>query len=174
MLRRLIWAIAGLLVIVIFGSYLLPSQAKVARSIEIAAPPAKVFDLLNGYKRYNEWSPWYERDPQAKYTLAGPETGKGARMSWSSTKDDVGSGSQEIVESVPGKLVRTKLDFGDMGTAIAGFQLEPAGTGTRVTWDFTSELGNNPMMRWMGLMFDRWIGADYEKGLANLKKVAEK
>ena len=52
--------------------------------------------------------------------------------------------------------------------------LEPAGSGTRVTWGFTSNLGSNPVMRWMGLMFDRWIGPDYEQGLANLKKVAEK
>ena len=28
--------------------------------------------------------------------------------------------------------------------------------------------------RWMGLMFDRWIGADYVKGLAKLKALAEK
>jgi hypothetical protein len=32
----------------------------------------------------------------------------------------------------------------------------------------------NPMARWMGLMFDRWIGADYEAGLAKLKQVAER
>ena len=34
--------------------------------------------------------------------------------------------------------------------------------------------GNNPMMRWMGLMFDKWVGADYETGLASLKELAEK
>jgi hypothetical protein len=30
------------------------------------------------------------------------------------------------------------------------------------------------MMRWMGLMFDRWSGADYEDGLARLARQVEK
>ncbi len=173
MIRRFVIALAVLAAGFVGGSQLLPRVAAVSRSIEIAAPPAKVFALLNGYRRFNEWSPWAGRDPAAKYTYAGPDSGKGARMSWTSEKDDVGSGSQEIVEAIAGKLVRTRLDFADMGTADAAFTLEPAGSGTRLTWGFSTDLGSNPMQRWMGLMFDRWIGADYEAGLAKLKTVAE-
>jgi hypothetical protein len=154
------------------GSYLLPSEASISRSIEIAAPPAKIFPLVNGFKRQAEWPPWLEMDPQTKLSLSGPETGQGARMSWSSEK--LGSGSQEIVEMVQDKLVRTKLDFGHMGQADASFQLEPAGSGTKVTWGFSSDLGGNPRMRWMGLYIGRQVGADYEKGLAKIKAVAEK
>ena len=173
MIRRLAIALAVIAAIFLGGGLLLPREATVSRSTVIAAPPQKVFDLVNGYKRFHEWSPWQLRDPQAKYSLSGPATGKGARMSWSSEKDDVGSGTQEIVESVPGRLVRVKLDFADMDGGEASFTLEPAGGGTRVTWGFTTDLGSNPMQRWMGLMLDRWIGADYEKGLAKLKTVAE-
>ena len=35
------------------------------------------------------------------------------------------------------------------------------------------DLGNNPIARYVGLMFDKWIGGDYEKGLARLKQVME-
>jgi hypothetical protein len=35
------------------------------------------------------------------------------------------------------------------------------------------KLGRNPVVRLMGFMFDKWIGADYERGLENLKKVGE-
>jgi hypothetical protein len=42
-----------------------------------------------------------------------------------------------------------------------------------VTWGFDCDLGTNPIMRYVGLMFDQWIGADYEKGLAKLKEVME-
>jgi effector-binding domain-containing protein len=31
----------------------------------------------------------------------------------------------------------------------------------------------NPVMRYMGLMFDTWVGKDYEEGLANLKQIVE-
>ena len=59
-----------------------------------------------------------------------------------------------------------------MGRAIASWDLVPSETGTRATWGFRSDLKGIPA-KWFGLMFDRWIGPDYEKGLAKLKTVAE-
>ncbi len=94
-------------------------------------------------------------------------------MVWTSDEPKVGSGSQEIVESVPDALVVTALDFGDMGTADARFVLEPTAAGTRLTWGFVTDTGYNPVMRWMGLKLDDWVGADYEAGLARLKALAE-
>jgi len=96
-------------------------------------------------------------------------------MSWSSEKPDVGQGSQEIIESVPESLVRTRLDFGEMGDANAFFELEARGEDkTHLVWGFKSDLGMNPVSRYFGLMFERWIGPDYEQGLAKLKSIAEK
>ena len=45
--------------------------------------------------------------------------------------------------------------------------------GTDVIWSFRSSLGN-PLERWMGLLYDKWIGPDYEKGLIKLKALVEK
>ena len=59
-----------------------------------------------------------------------------------------------------------------MGNATATWDLEPIATGTKVTWGFHTEL-DSIVKRWFGLMFDRWIGADYEKGLQRLKAAAE-
>ena len=92
-------------------------------------------------------------------------------MAWSS--DEFESGTQEIVESQPNSFVKVKLDFGDMGTANASYQLRPDGAGTKVVWIFETDTGNNPVKRWMGLMFDRWVGKDYEMGLEKLKEVVE-
>ena len=77
------------------------------------------------------------------------------------------------LESEENSFVRVSLDFGDMGNGNASFQLKPSGAGTRVIWEFNTDVGNNPLRRWMGLMFDRWIGKDYEEGLERLKKVVE-
>ena len=170
---RLLLGISLLVMLLVVVAFSLPQQITVARSMVINAPEADVFAYLNNYRRFNEWSPWAARDPEAKYVFSGPEEGKGARMEWSSDNPEVGSGAQEIVESQPGALVRVSLDFGDMGKGGATFQLEPSGAGTRVIWAFNTDVGNNPMRRWMGLMFDRWIGADYEEGLERLKKVVE-
>ena len=45
--------------------------------------------------------------------------------------------------------------------------------GTHVTWSFDSEFGLNLVGRYFGLMLDGIVGPDYEKGLQNLKTMAE-
>ena len=176
MLRWLVRLVVLAAIVVVGGAYLLPASAKFQRTATIAAPPAKIYAVISNYKRFNEWSPWFERDPAAKYSFSGAESGVGAKMAWDSAKSDVGKGTQEIVAAVPDKSLDVKMDFGAMGVSNADFMLEPAADGksTKVTWGFATELGMNPISRWMGLVMDRMVGPDYEKGLAKLKAVAEK
>ncbi|MCY4178887.1 MAG: SRPBCC family protein [Litoreibacter sp.] len=79
----------------------------------------------------------------------------------------------EVIESVPNESVKNALDFGDMGTAIADYKLVEEGGITTVTWGLTADMGAGPIGRWMGLMMDDWVGADYERGLSNLKALVE-
>lgn len=173
LLKWLFYLVVTVAVIVVAGSFLLPSEAAVTRSTEIAAPPEKVFAIVGDLRRFQEFSPWSDLDPNMKYTFEGPESGVGQKMSWASDKADVGSGSQTITEYDPPRHVGLALDFGPMGKPVATWDIEPSGTGTRATWSFRAKL-DGIAARWFGLMFDRWIGADYEKGLAKLKAVAEK
>jgi ribosome-associated toxin RatA of RatAB toxin-antitoxin module len=172
-LRKVLYGLAIVLVALVGIAFFLPRQVHVERSISMRAPAATVFDLVNGFQRFNEYSPWYEHDPKAQYTFEGPASGVGARMSWHSEQANVGSGSQEIVRSEPLSLVHSKLDFGADGTAMAIWTIEPEEDGSRVTWAFETDLGMNPIARYMGLAIGRFVGTDYEKGLANLKRVAE-
>ena len=95
-------------------------------------------------------------------------------MSWRSEHPNVGNGAQEIVEIQPGTMVKTKLTFEGFDTpSYATFTLEPADSGTRVTWSFDANM-DTMLGRYMGLMMDKWVGADYESGLARLKELAEK
>ncbi len=173
-LGKLVLYLAALIVILALAAFLLPREVTVSRSIAIKAPPAKIFPLVNDLRKQQSWSPWARKDPDMKVSYSGSASGKGQKMSWQSDKKDVGSGSQEIVESVADKRIETKLDFGEQGTAVAGFDFAPEGDATNVTWRFKTDVGNNPMMRWMGLMFDSWVGTEYEKGLQNLKAEVEK
>jgi carbon monoxide dehydrogenase subunit G len=172
-LKFLVGLIAALVVLIVGGGYLLPGEAVVQRRITIEAPPEKVFAIVGNMKRFNEWSPWAELDPNTKYTFEGPETGVGQKMSWTSANPNVGSGSQTITAFEENKRTATELDLGGMGKAQASMELSPSGMGTAVTWGFRTTL-NGLMERWFGLMFDKWIGADYERGLTKLKAVAEK
>ena len=172
-IKSLLIGLAALIALLIAIALFLPSAAHVERSASIAAPPAAVFDIVNSLKRFNEWSPWYEIDPSARFTYSGPEKGVGARVEWSSTSPELGAGTQEIVESVPAERVRTQLDFADDGEAHANLTLVPEGPGTRVTWSFDMQFGYNLPGRYIGLWLDRVLGPYYEKGLTNLRVIAE-
>lgn len=173
MFRRILLGLLIAVVAMTALAYLFPRMVTVERSAEIAAPPGKVFGILNSYQRYQEWSPWAVLDPKARYELAGPAAGTGAKMSWSGNSA-IGSGTQEIIESVPDRLVTTRINFDGMGPSTAGFRLEPAGAGTRITWDLVTDTGYNPIGRWMSPLMDGWVGPDFEKGLVRLKALAEK
>ena len=155
------------------GGFLLPAECHVERETVIDATPEEVFAFLIDHREFNRWSPWAERDPNTKYEYSGPTSGVGAKAAWSSEDPNVGSGASELVEVVPYEKVRMHLDFGDQGTATAYYTLTPKDGGTHIVWAFDTNFGNNLIARYMGLMFDDWVGGEYEKGLANLKKLAE-
>jgi len=173
LLKGLFYAVLALLAAVLVIGLFLPKSAHVERSITTAASPATVYGIVSGFKRFNEWSPWFDLDPQARYTYSGPESGVGAKMAWASDKPDVGSGSQEITAVEPGRSVTTKLDFGSQGISTSTLTITPEGRGSRVVWAFDADFTGNFPGRYFGLMFDRFIGKDYEKGLARLKALAE-
>lgn len=172
MLKKIVVGLVVVLALIVAVAYVLPSSGHVERSIAIQRPPSLVYGLVNGYARFDEWSPWADLDPTMEARVSGPRSGVGAKYEWRGN-DAVGTGVQTIRESVPYERVATDLVFGD-GPAKAAFLLASESGGTRVTWTLDMEFGGNPLRRWFGLLLDRMVGADYDKGLAKLKAVAER
>jgi uncharacterized protein YndB with AHSA1/START domain len=151
-----------------------PSEFRITRSAVIAADPATVFAQVNDVRRFQDWSPWAKRDPQAKMTFEGPSAGNGAAFSWSGNRG-VGHGTMTVTESQPNERVQFRLDFLKpmKATNTAEFTFEPTAEGTRVTW---SMYGNSEFMcKAIGMFMnmDKTIGGDFEKGLAELTRIAE-
>lgn len=152
--------------------FFLPQRATVSRSVDIECPPAVVFTVLNGFRHFPQWSPWAALDPQMQTAVEGPVQGVGARYRWSSEQGAVGNGSLEIVESVPYTRIAMRLDFaGDIQQS--RYVLAPQGRGTRLTWEFEADFSDDFFSRYFGLLLDRLVGADYERGLAALKAHVE-
>lgn len=170
---NIILTLLVVIVVIVAAAYLLPKHVIVQRTVSIAAPPGTIFPWLNSLKRAGEWSPWMDRDPDMKVTYEGPEEGVGAKMAWTSDKKDVGMGRQEITVCRPNEHVASALDFGPRGTAKAWFDLVSDGEGTKLTWALDADMGMSPIGRYMGLMMDRMVGKDYEKGLSRIKALAE-
>ncbi len=179
MLKKLLIGLAVVAALFFGVGLFLPSKHAVERSINIERPAATVFTLLNSYHAFNEWSPWAELDPNATYVRSGPESGVGARLSWSGDPRLVGTGWQEITASLPYERIESRLDFGPQGAAESYFDLQPGPDGVRVSWGFQTDvtagqgLLGSVMGRYFGLFLDRWVGADYERGLEQLKAYAE-
>lgn len=145
---------------------------EMSRSTTVAAPPERVHALLDDFRQWQRWSPWEGLDPDLRRTFTGPERGVGSHYEWSGNKK-AGQGSMEIIESTP-STVAVDLRFLKPfeATNITRFDLTPAGGGTDVVWTMTGERG--AMMGLMGkLFFDKAIGKDFDKGLAQLKAAAE-
>jgi uncharacterized protein YndB with AHSA1/START domain len=176
MLKRIVLVL--LIAFLAFAAYvpMMPSQFSVARSAVIDAPPQAVFKQVNDFKKWEAWSPWAKRDPNAKIAFHGPPSGRGANFTWDGN-DEVGKGSMTIEESIQPKTIEIELSFERPfpGTSEVGFEFEPVADGTKVTWTISGEQSyiERAFCLLMRLDMDEMIGKDYERGLANLKEVVE-
>ena len=171
-MMRLILGLGVLVLILSAVALGLPAHVTAARSIVINAPEYAVFPYVNNLRRYQEWSPWADRDPDIKMTYSGPQEGSGAAVEWESKLPSVGTGSVQITSSTPSSSVDLNADVNGLeGTS--RFVLSPAGAGSKVTWSFSFDTGSSPIKRWKGLMLDGLIGAEYRKGLEKLKQKVE-
>jgi hypothetical protein len=162
-------ALAGILGAVALG---LPPHVTVARSVVINAPESAIFPYLNNLHRFGSWSPWSARDPKLAVSYGGPESGQGARVTWTSKKPSVGSGSMEISETQPNRRIDLAVNFNGLeGTS--SYDIVPSGSGSKVIWSFGYDSGSSPLKRWKGLMLDGFVGAEYRTGLDRLKETVE-
>ena len=167
-------AVVGALALLIVGvGFFLPSSFEVKRSIDIAAPPAKVYDLVADPRLWGKWSAWSRRDPKMDVAFSGPPFGQGAKWSWKSKSEGVGS--MEFVKVEPNRRIEYALAFPEFNMKSGGvWTFDPAGNGTRVTWTNAGDVGGNPLKHYLAVFMDRMVGPDFEQGLANLKGLAEK
>ncbi|MGB9140593.1 MAG: SRPBCC family protein, partial [Aestuariivirga sp.] len=59
-----------------------PDDFTVSRSMDIAAPPEKIFAILNDFAAWPSWSPYEKLDPTMQRTLSNITQGKEATYAW--------------------------------------------------------------------------------------------
>lgn len=168
-LKILILVILVLVVLVGVGSLFLPSQVHVERSKVIDAPKNTLFNVVLDLHTWTAWDPWSQIDENMVTTYEGNRNGVGMVRKWTSENKNVGTGSMTITDVEDGKEIEHHLDFGEHGTAESKFEFEEVEGGTKVTWGFDSDMGMNPIAKYMGLMMDDIIGKDFAKGLDGLE-----
>lgn len=164
-------AVAGLL-IVASGK---PDDYMYTRSLDMNAPPAKIFAQINDLSKWAAWNPWLSLDPNAKTLLEGPKAGVGAISRWEGN-DNMGSGSMTITDSKPNEHVTMLLEFIKpmAGTATSVFMLKADGKTTNVSWSMAGK--RNLLEKVMGVVFncEKMISDKHDAGLASIKAIVEK
>jgi len=178
MLWKILIGVAGVLVVFVAVVATRPSAYHVERKVEVAAPADLVFGVLNDLHQFVGvlvlfGTPWEQLDPNMQKTFEGPAAGVGQSLAWSGKK--VGKGTMTIEESVPGQRVGMKLEFVKpmASTATCALTLAGTPTGSSVTWSMDGNHNFIGKAFGMFMNMDNMLGSDIEKGLAQLKTVAE-
>lgn len=174
-IKKVLLVLVVLVALIAIIGLLLPSEVNLERSTQINASPASIYEEIVSLEKSNKWSPWFQIDPEGTtYNFSGPSSGVGNKMEWASEHEDVGTGSQEIMEAIENEKVRTKLYFGGFDEpSYANFLFEETEDGTTITWTFEGNMGSNPINKIFGAFMEQLLGPSYEEGLANLKSRVE-
>jgi len=174
MIKKILLGLVVIVVVLCIVIALQSSTYHVERTATVNAPAPVVFAQVNDFHNWNAWSPWAKLDPAMKQTFEGASAGNGAIYTWNGNKE-VGQGQMLITESHPSDLVKIKLDFirPFAGTSDTVFTFKPAGNQTTVTWSMSGDKNFIAKAFHLFVNMYKMIGGDFEKGLAQMKAVAE-
>lgn len=173
-MKKVLIALAVVLVAVVGFIASRPSEFKVERSATMNAPADVVFAQVSDFSKWTAWAPWMKLDPQMKTTMEGTPGAVGHSWAWQGNSD-VGSGKMTVTEVKAPEQLTIKLEFIEpfASTSDTHFTFKGTEGSTTVTWTMSGE--NDFMAKAFGLFMDmdKMIGNDFEKGLADLKTLSE-
>lgn len=173
MLAKLAIGLAIVAVVLLVAIATRPNSFRVQRSATIAAPAEVIYAQIQDFQRWPQWMTYDRMDPAIQRSFEGAPSGVGAVYHYVSAK--VGEGRMTIAALQPNQRVALRADFIKpfRATNDIEFTLQPEQGGVRVTWAIQGK--NTFVGKAMSLFInmDRMIGGDFEKGLADLKRVSE-
>lgn len=149
-IRMLLASLAVLLVIIFLFSLLFSSTAKMQRAGVIQAPAVAVFDHLQDTAAWKYWYPW-------------------------PVSQDPAHGKLVIDKVVKDSLILYRVLSTDERLNINGsiYLTQTSPTATTINWSMERHVGVLPWWKLRGLLMDKLYGPAMEKGLSDLKKLAE-
>jgi hypothetical protein len=174
MLKLILLAALVALVLLLIIAARRPDTFSIERSLHVQAPAATVFALVNDMPGAIRWNPFMKKDPAIRLSYTGPASGPGATCDFAGN-NQVGSGRVAITSVVVPSQVTMSLVMTSPLKAdnTVVFSMQPEGNGTRITWAMS---GAQPFIgKLMSVIFnmDKMVGGEFDKGLADLKRLAE-
>ncbi len=173
MWKKLLLAFVALIVLLLLGGMLLPSEFSVERTITIAGSRDQIYQPVSTLRDWPKWTAWNPQNyPNMTYSYDGAESGVGAKSNWADPEG--GNGTMEITSADPDIGIEYTLQFDGFPPAFGTIKFEDGDDGkTTVRMKTTGNMGSDPMSRYFGLLMDGIMGPDFEKGLLGLKNLVE-
>ena len=170
-IRNILTVLVILFALLIIVAFFLPSKKHIEASVLIKAPDSIVYNQVDNFVNWENWSPWAARDSQMVSTYEGPVSGIGAITRWSSPNRQTGNGSMEIKRADPCKSLQIELIMMDQEPSLSPWSFEEIPEGTKVTWGL--ELQNMKLLeRYFGLFMQKMMDPYFKQGLDSLKSVS--
>ena len=160
MLRAMLFALAGMVLVFLLVGLLLAREWRMATTRVVPAATDRIGELVTDL---STWSRWAAMDadlgPQTKREVTGPPRAVGQAITWSGMR---GRGMLEVVAVDAGSLtyvVKSQSPEGEPPTTFAKGHIEwrADGTGATVTWTEEAPC-RNLVERWFA-----WFGAIQER-----------
>jgi len=174
-MKKLLIGLLAVIALVVLIGVMLPSNIRLSQTILIHAPADMIFEEVNNFKQWNNWSPWEKKDPTTVMSYEGPDSGVGSKMMWDSKSPKVGKGCQEIIKSIPNRHIEVALSFAGWNhptRADWDFE-ERESNSTQASWSYTSQIGSNIWHKYMAILIKPSLEKDYMQGLQQIKTHVE-
>ena len=168
--KAILILISTIIIFTLIVAIFMPDKYYIERSIVIDKPVDSVFSLVSDLNNYVKWDPWSNQEINKNIKFYG----KGNTQSYEWDGDTIGKGKLEITSIEFNKRIVYKLTLFEPWENIAFNEIlvDRINGKTQVIWKMYGNL-SYPFGRFMKNKIENMIAKDFDKGLYNLKKIAE-
>lgn len=142
----------------------------VERSQIINSPKSTVFNFVNDYRNWEDFSSWIVEDPEMQITYPKKTIGPGASISWEGKE---GTGDMLTVFVKENDSISQKMNYDGTSSSVFWSFKDTIG-GTKVTWKTTGKMSfTMKVYTAFNGGINKIISETYEKSLANLDKTLD-
>ncbi len=154
-------------------SFLFPAKINIEKSTIIKASKEVIFEQINNPRNWEKWSPWFKIDTAMDVKYFGNKKGENSGIEWKSEDSRIGCGRLTLLDSKPCDTIYAEVETLNKGKGTIYYLFKKAEGGVKVTFKYEMNLGNNPILRYIGLFIGKRLSKNYVNELDSLKKFTE-
>ncbi|HEX8270673.1 MAG TPA: SRPBCC family protein [Flavobacterium sp.] len=142
----------------------------VTRTRVINSPRSVIFNYVNDYRNWENWSSLKQEDPEIKFAYPTLTVGKGGSYSWIGRE---GEGSMQTLFVKENDSIAQKMIYNDAPSQVTWKFMDTIG-GTKIIWRAKGRLDfKSKIFSVMEGGAEKMLGSMYDKSLANLDKTLD-